>query len=75
MFIKLRLSLDISLSKVILSAAGITATVCAFQYFDSKKKKPGSFFKTENKFSDYEKMQKKLREIRNLRSKNVIQIQ
>ena len=51
--IKLRLSVDISLSEVILGVAGVTATVCAFQYFKSKHKKSGTFVKSESKFSDY----------------------
>ena len=37
--IKLRLSFDVSLSKVILGVAGISATICAFQYFISTNSK------------------------------------
>ena len=38
--IKLRLSFEVSLSTIILGVAGISATVCAFQFFTSKNKKP-----------------------------------
>ena len=37
--IKLRLSFDVSLSKVIMGVAGISATICAFQYFIQKNNK------------------------------------
>jgi len=50
--IKLKLSLEISLSKVILGVAGVTATVCAFQYFKLKHKKSGTFAKSVSKFCD-----------------------
>ena len=50
--IKVRLSVDISLSKVILGVASVTATVGALQYFKSKHKKSGKFVKSESKFSD-----------------------
>ena len=50
--IKLRLSLDISLSKVIMGVAGITGTVCAYQYFKSKNINHGTFSKTEDKCCD-----------------------
>ena len=38
--IKLRLSFEVNLSTIILGVAGISATVCAFQFFTSKNKKP-----------------------------------
>ena len=50
--IKLRLSLDISVTKVIRGVAGITATVCAYLYFKSKKKNQVTYLKTEDKFCD-----------------------
>ena len=37
--IKLRLSIDVSLSKVILGVAGISASICVFRYFISKNSK------------------------------------
>ena len=37
--IKLRLSIEVSLGKVILGVAGISATVCACQYLITNKKK------------------------------------
>ena len=52
MMIKLGLSLEIRLSKVILGVAGVTATFCAFQYFKTKHKKSGKLVKSESKFSD-----------------------
>ena len=45
--IKLRLSFDVSLSKVILGVAGISASICAFQYFISEKNKLQRSFKTD----------------------------
>ena len=70
MLIKLGLSVDISLSKVILGVAGITATICAFQYFDSKKKKLGSFSKTENKYYDYKEIEKEAQNIKQSMKQN-----
>ena len=61
--IKLRLSFDVSLSKIILGVAGISASICAFQYFISKNsnvKRSSKIdflqniknFKTDNKVSN-----------------------
>ena len=49
--IKVGFSLDISLSKFILGVAGISAAVCAFQYFSSNKKQQRDFLKVEDKCS------------------------
>ena len=49
--IKLGFSLDISLSKFVLGVAGISAAVCAFQYFSSNKKQQRDFLKVEDKCS------------------------
>ena len=49
--IKLGFSFDISLSKFILSVAGISATVCGFQYFSSNKKQKRASLKIKDKYS------------------------
>ena len=54
--IKLRLIIEVSLSKVVLGVAGISATICALQYFSSKENKPkGSSKKNveQNKTDSY----------------------
>ena len=45
--IKLRLSFEVSFGKVILGVAGISATICAFQYFNSRKSELKGFSKNE----------------------------
>ena len=49
--LKLRLSVDISLSKVMLGVAGISATVCAFQYFMSNNNKEKPSLEIQNSCS------------------------
>ena len=62
--IKLRFNFDVSLSKVLLGVAGISATICAFQYFTSKKINLKDSLENNSEISD--KISKKDNKVTNL---------
>ena len=62
--IKLTLSFDFSLSKVVLGVAGMSASICAFQYFTSKKINLKDSLENNSEISD--KISKKDNKVTNL---------